>query len=123
MEALIAFSIFGIAVTGIVIALHQTSELNGDVTRSQWAKQEAKNLLTEVITSPVNNSDYERDETLIIDETTEARIIVSPHEVNDKDGNLIDDLYRIEVILSWDQDGTMQQESFQTVHYQKMFPR
>lgn len=121
LEALIAFSIFGVAVTGIVVALHSTAELSQHVINSQRIKQEAQNLLSEIITAPLTGNGLERDELITIDEFTEARILVEPHEAVDQDDNNLEDLYAVSVTIYWDDDGTRTEETFSTVHYSKMF--
>lgn len=121
MEALLAFTIFGIAVTSIVVALHSTAHLSQEVIQAQWVKQEAQNLLREVLTSPPTGNSIERDDLITIDEFTQARVIVEPHEAVDQDENNLDDLYSVSVTIYWDNDGTRAEETFSTVHYSKMF--
>lgn len=121
LEAILAFSVFGIAVTGIIVALHSTAQLSQQVIHTQWIKQEAQNLLTEVITAPLNGNDFERDEQISIDEFTQARILVEPHDAFDKDDNQLDDLYSVSVTLYWDKDGIPAEQTFSTIHYSKMF--
>lgn len=116
-----AFSIFGIAVTSLVVALHSTAELGQKVIHAQWLKQEAQNILSEVVTTPAGANGIERDETIIIDEFTEARVLVEPHEAVDKDDNNLEDLYSIKVTIIWDEDGTRSEETFSTIHYAHMF--
>ena len=121
LEALMAFSIFGIAVTSIVVALHRTAELSQDVIHAQWIKQEAQNILKEVITTPRDANDFVRDDSVTIDEFTEASILVEPYEAEDQEGNLIDKLFTVSVTIYWDDNGTREEETFSTVHYAPMF--
>lgn len=121
MEALLAFTIFGIAVTSIVVALHSTARLSQEVIHSQWIKQEAQNLLNEVITGPQDGNTIERNDLIIIDEFTQARILVEPHEAINQDENNLENLYSVSVTIYWDNDGTRAEETFSTVHYSKMF--
>lgn len=123
MESLLAFSIFGIAVTGIVVALHQTSNLSREVIRSQWAKQEARNLMIEVLTIPVDDSEIVRDEVREIDDVTRARIIVEPYEALDQDGNQLENLYRVIVTLMWTENEKLKEVSYSTIHNSRMFTR
>lgn len=121
MEAILAFTIFGIAVTGIILALHSTASLSQQVIKAQWIKQEAQNLLSEVITSPLTGNDFERDDLISIDEFTQARILVEPHEAVDQDDAQLSDLYSVSVTIYWDNDGTRDEQTFSTIHYSKMF--
>lgn len=121
MEALLAFSIFGIAVTSIIIALHRTAELSQSVVHEQWIKQEAQSILTEVITAPQTGNDFARDESFFINQTTEARIVVEPLEVVNKDEIQLKDLYSVTITIFWDNNGTRSEQVFSTVHYANMF--
>lgn len=121
LEALLAFSIFGIAVTSIVIALHRTAELSQAVVHEQWIKQEAQNILKEVLTAPRNGNDFARDDSFLIDPTTDARILVEPLEAVDKDDNQLDELYTVTITIYWDNDGTRSEHVFSTIHYANMF--
>ncbi|MEO1858083.1 MAG: hypothetical protein ABGY95_12075 [Rubritalea sp.] len=120
LEALLAFSIFGIAVTSIVIALHRTAELSQAVVHEQWVKQQAQNLLKEVLTTPRTGNDFARDESFFIDQTTDARILIEPLEVVDKDGNKLDEFYTVIITIYWDNDGTRSEQVFSTIHYANM---
>jgi len=121
LEALLAFSIFGIAVTSIVIALHRTAELSQSVVHEQWMKQEAQNILKEVLTAPRTGNDFARDDSFFIDPTTDARILVEPLEAVDQDDNLLDELYTVTITIYWDNDGTRSEQVFSTIHYANMF--
>ena len=121
LEALLAFSIFGIAVTSIVIALHRTAELSQAVVHEQWIKQEAQNILREVLTAARTGNDFARDDSFFIDATTDARILIEPLEAVDKDDNLLDELYTVTITIYWDNDGTRSEQVFSTIHYANMF--
>ena len=97
--------------TGIVIALHQTSQLSKHVVKSQWAKQEARSLLTEIITTPQEGTSFERDiDPIEIDEYTTAYCVIEPHEALDKDGNQLEDLYKVSVTITWDESGSQRKK-------------
>ncbi|MFC5050025.1 hypothetical protein ACFPK9_05315 [Rubritalea spongiae] len=122
MEALIAFSIFGIAATGIIIALHRTAELSQAVIHEQWVTQEAHNLLTEIITAPDTGNGFAREETVTIDGGTEALISIELIEdVSNQDEELLENLYRVSVTIYWDDNGNPAEETFTIVHLDGMF--
>lgn len=121
MESLLAFAIFGIAVTGIVVALNQTSDLSREVIRSQWAKQEARNLMLEVLTTPVADSDMVRDEVREIDDSTRARIVVEPFEAVNQDEEQLVNLVKVTVTLMWEENTQKKEATYSTIHYSKMF--
>jgi Tfp pilus assembly protein PilV len=121
LEALLAFSIFGIAVTSIVMALHRTAEVSQTIVHDQWITQEAQNILREALTAPRTGNDFTRDDSFSIDEFTEARILIEPYEAVDKDENILDELYMVNVTIYWDDDGANAEETFSTIHYASMF--
>lgn len=122
MEALIALSIFGIAATGILIALHRTAQLSQVVVHEQWVKQEAQNLLTEIITAPRTGNDFAREETITIDSTTEAFIAIQRLEdVTNQDEEILENLYEVKVTLYWDDNGSRAEETFSIIHLDGMF--
>lgn len=122
MEALIAFSIFGIAATGIIIALHRTAKLSQSVIHEQWITQEAHNLLSEIITAPDTGNGFAREETVSIDEGTEALVSIELIEdASNQDDELLDNLYRVSVTIYWDDNGNLSEETFSIIHLNGMF--
>jgi len=122
MEALLAFSIFGIAVTSIVIALHHTSKVSYDINREAWAQSELKSLLIEVITIPTPEEEFERDEILDLhQEGAKARIQVIPvteaTHTSESTAQALKKMYNITITLYWDEDGTERTKSASTTHY------
>lgn len=121
MEALIAFSIFGVAATGIIIALHRTAELSQSVIHEQWIKQEAHNLLTEIITAPNTGNDFAREELINIDSNTEAFISIELLEdVTNQDEETLENLYKVSVTIFWDDNGNRAEETFSIIHLDNM---
>ena len=122
MEALIAFTIFGIAVTGVIVSLRRTAELSNTVIHEQWIKQEAHNLLTEIITAPETGNDFARQETISIDSSTEAFINIEPLEdVTNQDGDILENLFKVSITIYWDDNGNRAEETFSIVHLDGMF--
>lgn len=121
LEALIAFSIFGVAATGIIIALHRTAELSLSVIHEQWIKQEAHNLLTEIITAPNTGNDFAREELINIDSNTEAFISIELLEdVTNQDEEILENLYKVSVTIFWDDNGNRAEETFSIIHLDNM---
>ncbi len=120
MEVLLAFTIFGIAVTSIVIALNQTAKVSYELNRESWSQAHLKNLIKEVITLPVSEDEFPRDETReLVD--AKARIIVTPltdtPHTTDTTAAALKQMYKINITLYWDEDGIEKSKSASTIHY------
>ncbi len=120
MEALMAFAIFGIAVTSIVVALHQTAKISYEINRESWAQAHLKNLLTETLTIPVSEQDFERDIERDLPDAR-ARIQVTPIEqtanVDNFNNQPLKKMYSVTITLFWEEDGVDREKSASTVHY------
>ncbi|GAA5496877.1 hypothetical protein Rhal01_03065 [Rubritalea halochordaticola] len=117
MEVLIAFAIFSIAVTSIVIALNQTSELSQTMTRELETTRTLRNLMTQTLTTPVPESEFVRDEVIEINDYTTARIQVTEYEATDADDHILPRMYQIQITLESEIDSQKVSNSLETIHY------
>ena len=120
MEALLAFSIFGVAVTSIVIALHRTAMVSYEINRESWAQDHLENLIKEVITIPVPEDQFARDEIRDLPQA-KARVLITPlndtPHTNETTAQPLKKMYRVEITLYWDEDGIEKTKSADTIHY------
>lgn len=117
MEVLLAFAIFSMAVTSIVIALNQTAELSQTMTRELDTTRTLRNLMIQVLTTPVNQDEYVRDEVIVIDEFSRARIQVTEFEqVNDEE-SILQNLYKIRITLDTKVNEQTITKEIETIHY------
>ena len=120
MEALLAFSIFGIAVTSIVVALNQTAKVSYEINRESWSQTHLQKLMREIITLPVTEEEFPRDITLELPDAT-AKIIVTPltetPHTTDTTAAALEKMYEINITLYWDEDGIEKSKSAHTIHY------
>ena len=126
MESLLSFSIFGVAVTSIVVALPQTAEVSQEINRESWAQTRLENLLKEVITLPVSEENFERDEIVDIPDA-KARIEITPHteilHSDDPTATPLAKMFDINITLYWDEDGSERTKSAHTLHYYPLHQR
>jgi hypothetical protein len=126
MEALLAFSIFGIAVTSIVIALHHTSKVSYEINREAWAQSQLKNILTEVLTIRTPEEEFPRDAIRDLP-NAKARILITPITEptysEDSTAQILKKMYQVSVTLYWDEDGTERSKSAITTHYYPLHQR
>ena len=126
MEALLAFSIFGIAVTSIVVAINRTAEISYNIAREARTQSQLKSLLTEVLTMPISEIDFERDEIVNLAEAgTSARIQVSQLENiyanQDSTQEALRQLYSVKITLKWEEDGVDKTKVVETTHYYPLY--
>jgi len=95
MESLLSFSIFGVAVTSIVVALHQTAEVSQEIN-------------------------FERDEIIDLPDA-KVRIEITPHteilHSDDPTATPLAKMFDINITLYWDEDGSERTKSAHTLHY------
>lgn len=117
MEVLLAFAIFSMAVTGIVIALNQTAELSQTMTRELDTTRTLRNLMIQTLTTPLPEDEFVRDETLVIDEFSKARIQVTEFEAVNDEGNDLPRLYKINITLDTKVNEETLTDELETIHY------
>lgn len=120
MEALLAFSIFGIAVTSIVIAINHTSKVSYEINREAWAQSQLKNLMLEVITMPKSEEEFVRDEIRDLpDARARIEIILATEATRSSDSTdeLLNKMYQVTITIYWDEDGIEKSKSANTIHY------
>ncbi len=120
MEVVIALGIFAMACTGLVVAFHRMAETATiaqtelQITRildSALTEQLSFPTLEEGTTQiPVNGTDIELD------------VVVSPIEdLENQDGQVLQEMYRIEITANWFADGKWQSRSVETWRYNLMY--
>ncbi len=116
MEVVIALGIFAIACTGLAVAFHRMAQTASiaqtelQITRildSALAEQISFPTLEEGTTQiPIEGTDYELD------------VVVTPIEdLENKDGQLLQEMYRIQITANWFADGKSQTRSVETWRY------
>ncbi len=121
LETLIGMSIFAVAATAIVVSLNKTAILSQTVAEEQRITDLSQNLLKQVLHSFSEGTDFTRDEVQTIDDTTQVHILVTPHQAVDKDGLEIKELYKVTIIIQSEENGSLQEQSFSTIHHPSLF--
>lgn len=119
MEVIIALSLFSMAVVAYVIALNNTSKL------ALLTQQEARiniileGVLIEAATLPeLEETKYE----YTFDEfNMRVQVEVQPIQLQNKDGEELNDMWQITVNAQWLEDGQFREETFETWRYAKMY--
>lgn len=121
LEVLLGFSVFAIAATGIIVALQRMAELSHTITEQQRITQISNHIFLDVLHTPTEGNDFTRDEIQHIDATTEAHILCEAYSPEDKDGNLLDNFYRVTVTIRSNQDGNILEDTSSTLHNTALF--
>jgi hypothetical protein len=120
LEVVLALAVFAIACTGLTVAFHRMagaanlaqSELR--ITRildSALTEQLSMPMLEEGVTQiPVEGADIELD------------VVIEPIEdMENQDGELLQQMFHIKVIANWYENGAWQERSAETWRYNPMY--
>jgi Tfp pilus assembly protein PilV len=123
LEALLAFGVFGIAVTGFVVALGRTADLAETARREVLVTRLLQSALTEAMSYPVLE---EGTTSIAIEEMAEQQMQIATTiellpEMENEDGQLLQEMYRIEVAASWFENGVRQEQLAETWRYSRLY--
>jgi type II secretory pathway pseudopilin PulG len=120
MEVVLALGIFAIACTGLVVGFHRmaqaatTAQTELQITRildSALAEQLSFPTLEEGTTQiPIDGSDIELDV-----------VVTLMDDIENQNGELLQEMYHIEITANWYADGTWQTRSADTWRYNLMY--
>ena len=120
LEVVLALAVFGIAATGFAVAIHQMAKTADAAQQELRITRILESALDEAMSLPtleegttsvtVADSDIEMDTT----------IELLP-ELENEDGQLLQEMYRINVTAHWFQNGSPQERSTETWRYGRMY--
>jgi hypothetical protein len=127
MEIVIALGLFSAVAVSLVKALHMTSRTA--ITIQDELRIER--ILSSAMTDALSNPNLEEgSETVDLTEITgdemsfftgQIETIVEPMELENEDGQLLQNMFRIEVIFHWQADGEWQELSAETWRYANLY--
>lgn len=124
MEVVLALGIFAIAATGFAIAIGRTSDAAQLAQRQMQIDRILESALDEALSLPVLE---EGTETVSLDEMIggaaveiDTRIELLD-EMENMDGQLLQQMYRIEVTAHWYADGDWREEMAETWRYGRLY--
>jgi type II secretory pathway pseudopilin PulG len=120
MEVVVALGIFAMACTGLVVAFHRMAET---ATLAQTELQITR-ILDSALTEQLSFPTLEEGTTQIPVEGTdiELDVVVSPiTDLENQNGQLLQEMYRIEITAKWFADGKWQSRSVETWRYNLMY--
>ena len=123
LEVLLALGVFGMAATGFAVALHQTADLASTAQRKLKMTRLLESALAEAMSYPVLE---EGTTSVAVEEMTEQGLEIETTiellpEMENEDGQLLQEMYRIEVVARWFENSVQQEQSAETWRYSRLY--
>lgn len=119
LEVVLAIGVFAIAATGFVVALHKTDELAAMAQRELRIMRVLDSALKEAVSLPVLE---EGRTTVELEETgMEIETLIEPMEMENQDGQLLQEMFRIKVTAFWRENGEWQERDAETWRYARLY--
>ncbi len=128
MEIVIALGLFSAVAVSLVKALHMTSKTAMSIQNEMRIERILRSAMTDALSNPnleesneppVDLTDITGDEKSFF--TGQIETIVEPLELENEDGQLLQNMFRIEVIFHWQVEGEWQQQSAETWRYANLY--
>jgi type II secretory pathway pseudopilin PulG len=120
LEMVLALAIFGMAVTGLVVALHRTAAVAGLSQSEMKITRMLDSALDETLSIPTleeSESSYNVPGTNI-ELTTKIKLI---DDLENEEGAILQEMYRIEILARWYANGEWQNRAVETWRYGRMY--
>jgi type II secretory pathway pseudopilin PulG len=124
LEVLLAMGVFAIAVTGFVIALQRTGDLAAATQRQLRVTRILESALTKAMSMPVLEESKESEDVAeMSNEAMQIETIVEPMEekFQNEDGQFLQEMFRIQVVAHWFENGMPQEEMAETWRYSRLY--
>ena len=123
LEVLLALGVFGMAATGFAMALHRTAELASLAQRKVKITRLLESALAEAMSYPVLE---EGVTSVAVEEMVEADLQIDTTiellpEIENEDGQLLQEMYRIEVRAVWWDNAERQEQVAETWRYSRLY--
>lgn len=120
LEMVLALAVFGIAATGFAVALHRMAEVAGLAQSELRITRILDSALDETLSLPVLEegvTDSTAGDTGV-DLSTTIELI---DDLENEDGQLLQEMYRIKVEAKWFEGGQWQERTVETWRYGRMY--
>jgi type II secretory pathway pseudopilin PulG len=123
LEVLLALGVFGIAATGFAVALHKTADLAATAQRKLKMTRLLESALAEAMSYPVLE---EGTTSVAVEEMSEENLEIETTvellpEMENEDGQLLQEMYRIEVAARWFENGIEREQIAETWRYSRLY--
>jgi hypothetical protein len=123
MEVILALGIFGIAATAFAVALQKTADLAELTNRELTTTRLLQSALAEAMSYPVleeGTTSVSIDEMADYGMEIETTVELLP-EMQNEDGQMLQEMYRIEVAARWFVNGVPQEQIAETWRYSRLY--
>jgi len=119
LEVLLAVAVFALAATGFVVALHRTGKLAAGSQRELRITRALESALEETLSLPTLE---EGKTTVELDDGgMEVDTVVEPLEIENQEGELLQEMWRIEVTVLWLEGDKWEERSAETWRYGRLY--
>lgn len=119
LEVLLALAVFSIAATGFVVALHRSADLAMLTQREIRITRVLESALHEALSLPTLE---EGKTTLELEDSgMEIDTLIEPIEIENQDGQLLQEMFKIEVTVFWVEGDEWQERSAETWRYARLY--
>lgn len=119
LEVLLSVAVFSMAATGFVVALHKTGEVAAATQREVRITRSLESALHEALSLPTLE---EGKTTLELEDSgMEIDTLIEPLEIENQEGELLQEMYRIEVTVFWLEEDEWQERSAETWRYARLY--
>lgn len=122
LEMVLALAVFGIAATGFAVALHRMSDVAALAQSEMRITRILDSALDETLSLPVLEEG--EIETEIGDVGSEIKFLTTVElleEMENEDGQLLQEMFRIEVKANWYSNGAWQERVVETWRYGRLY--
>ena len=119
LEVLLAVAVFSMAATGFVVALHKTGEVAAATQREVRITRALESALHEALSLPTLE---EGKTTLELEDSVfEIDTLIEALDMENQEGQLLQEMYRIEVTVFWLEEDEWQERSAETCRYARIY--
>jgi hypothetical protein len=127
LEIIIALGLFSAVAVSLVKALHMTSRTASLIQDELRIDRVLRSAMIDVLSTPnleegsetVDLRDITGDEVSFF--TGQIETIIEPMELENEDGQLLQNMFRIEVIFHWETEDGWQEQSAETWRYANLY--
>lgn len=123
LEVLLALGVFGIAATGFAVALHRTADLAELAQQKLKMDRLLESALAEAMSLPTleEGTSSVQPEEMYEQNLEIATTIELLPEMENEDGQLLQEMYLIQVVARWFENGVQQEQMAETWRYSRLY--
>jgi type II secretory pathway pseudopilin PulG len=122
LEMVLALGVFGMAATGFIVALHRMADIAALAQSEMRVTRILDSALEETLSLPVLEEGV--TEAVAGEAPSEYKLIttIEPlEELENEEGQILQEMFRVEVRARWFENGTWQERSAETWRYGRMY--